>query len=187
MINAALKIFARSSYKHASTDEIVKEAGISKGLLFHYFESKLGLYTFVFDYSVRFMLLELSREVKKSETDFFELTKQMERARMQVMRLYPYMQQFLNRAMKEESPEAVEETADRREEYQERMQTYTMQADYSVFDGIGDADRIISMVRYTISGITEEMTSRYDFTPEKLYQEICEYLSILNRGLKGAK
>ena len=36
MINAALKVFAINGYRHASTDEIVREAGISKGLLFHY-------------------------------------------------------------------------------------------------------------------------------------------------------
>ena len=41
MINAALKAFALSGYRHASTDDIVREAAISKGLLFHYFESKL--------------------------------------------------------------------------------------------------------------------------------------------------
>ncbi|MFR7842234.1 MAG: TetR/AcrR family transcriptional regulator [Gallintestinimicrobium sp.] len=103
MINASLKIFSRGGYRHASTDEIVKEAGISKGLLFHYFGSKLGLYGFLFDYSARFMLLELSREVKRSETDYFALTKQMEQARMQVMKLYPYMQRFLDVAVKEET------------------------------------------------------------------------------------
>ena len=57
MINASLKLFALNGYKHASTDDIVTEAGISKGLLFHYFGSKLGLYTFLYDYSVRFMKL----------------------------------------------------------------------------------------------------------------------------------
>ena len=41
MINAALKIFAKNGYAHASTDDIVKEAGISKGLLFHYFINKI--------------------------------------------------------------------------------------------------------------------------------------------------
>ena len=34
-INAALQIFAKNGYKKASTDEIVKAASISKGLLFH--------------------------------------------------------------------------------------------------------------------------------------------------------
>ena len=43
MINAALKVFALNGYRHASTDDIVREAAISKGLLFHYFENKLGM------------------------------------------------------------------------------------------------------------------------------------------------
>ena len=46
MINAALRIFAENGYRHASTVIIVKEAGISKGLLFHYFTSKMGLFSF---------------------------------------------------------------------------------------------------------------------------------------------
>ncbi|MDO4331501.1 MAG: TetR/AcrR family transcriptional regulator [Eubacteriales bacterium] len=184
IMNAALKVFARSSYKHASTDDIVKEAGISKGLLFHYFESKTGLYAFLYDYSVRFMLLELSREVDRSETDFFALTKQMEEARMQVMKLYPYMQQFLNVGLKEECQEAAEQIEERRSDYRERMRAYTMQADYSVFAGIGDSERMIRLVQYTIDGITAEMSARYDFTPEKLYQEICEYIDMLQRMMR---
>lgn len=184
MINAALKVFARSSYRHASTDDIVKEAGISKGLLFHYFGSKLGLYEFLFNYSVRFMLLELSREVNRSETDFFALTKQMEQARMQVMKLYPYMQQFLNMGMKESCAEAVAQTQEKRADYEERMRAYTMQADYSIFAGIGEPGRMIRLVQYTIDGITAELSGRYDFTPEKLYREICEYLDMLQRMMR---
>ncbi len=44
IMNAALKVFSKSNYKHASTDVIIKEADISKGLLFHYFTNKAGLY-----------------------------------------------------------------------------------------------------------------------------------------------
>ena len=43
MINASLKVFAEGGYAHASTDDIVREASVSKGLLFHYFGSKLSL------------------------------------------------------------------------------------------------------------------------------------------------
>ena len=39
IINAALSVFAKNGYAHASTDEIVREASISNGLLFHYFVS----------------------------------------------------------------------------------------------------------------------------------------------------
>ena len=63
MINAGLKVFAQNGYRHASTDEIVKEAGISKGLLFHYFVSKAGYYAFLYDYITRFTILELTSEI----------------------------------------------------------------------------------------------------------------------------
>ena len=40
IINAALKEFAKNGYDKASTNDIVKEAEISKGSLFNYFNSK---------------------------------------------------------------------------------------------------------------------------------------------------
>ena len=67
MINAALKVFALQGYRHASTDDMVREAAISKGLLFHYFGSKLGVYQFVYDYSVKYISLELRRAVDVEE------------------------------------------------------------------------------------------------------------------------
>ena len=60
MINAALKVFAEHGYYHSSTDEIVKTANISKGLLFHYFGNKIGLYSFLYDYATRSVTLEFS-------------------------------------------------------------------------------------------------------------------------------
>ena len=62
MINGAIEIFAKNGYKHASTDDMVKAVGISKGLWFHYFGSKEGIYVFVYDYCVKYMLLELDRK-----------------------------------------------------------------------------------------------------------------------------
>ena len=69
MINAALRIFAIEGYQHGSTDDIVRDAGVSKGLLFHYFTSKLGLYSFLYDYSVRFFMLEVVSEIDRYESN----------------------------------------------------------------------------------------------------------------------
>lgn len=41
--SAAAKVFARSGYAAATTDEIAREAGVSPGLVFHYFDSKKNL------------------------------------------------------------------------------------------------------------------------------------------------
>ena len=44
ILEAALIEFADKGYKKASTNTIVREAGVSKGLLFHYYKSKKDLY-----------------------------------------------------------------------------------------------------------------------------------------------
>ena len=72
IINAALKVIALRGFSHASTDEIVKEAGISKGLLFHYFENKQGLLDYLYGYSTRYALMELKGQLRETSPDFFE-------------------------------------------------------------------------------------------------------------------
>ena len=92
MINGSLKVFAAGGFRHASTDEIVAEAEVSKGLLFHYFYSKAGLYEFLTEYSARFALVELGSEVRKAGTlPFFDLHGKITRAQARVMRQYPYL------------------------------------------------------------------------------------------------
>ena len=91
IINAALQVFSQNGYRHAGTDEVVRRAGISKGLLFHYFESKLGLYIFLYDYAVRYMLLELAGGTEKNEKDLFALIRLIEEAAFRACRQYPYL------------------------------------------------------------------------------------------------
>ncbi|MGK7378723.1 TetR/AcrR family transcriptional regulator [Planococcus sp. 1R117A] len=43
ILNAALQEFAENGYQQASTNRIVKNAGIGKGMLFYYLESKRQL------------------------------------------------------------------------------------------------------------------------------------------------
>lgn len=48
IINKGIKIFSEFSFVEAKTDLIVKEAGISKGLLFYYFDNKkIFIYTYL--------------------------------------------------------------------------------------------------------------------------------------------
>ncbi len=181
MINAALKIFASNGYKHASTDDIVSEAGISKGLLFHYFGSKLGLYTFLYDYSVRFMKLELTTGVSSSTDDYFAIRKQIEFAKMQVLKNYPYMQQFLDRCASENVNEALMATESQRSVIQDVYAALKNQADSSRFVESVSPEKLDAMLDYTISGL---MTTRFrddSFQPEMLYEEIVSYLEMLKR------
>ena len=116
IINAALQVFAQNGYRHAGTDEVVRRASISKGLLFHYFESKLGLYVFLYDYAVRFMLLELSGSVDKTENNLFVLIRLVEEASLRACRQYPYLKAFLDSAQEEDCREALQAVAEQKEQ-----------------------------------------------------------------------
>ena len=181
MINAALKVFALHGYKHTSTDDIVAEAGISKGLLFHYFKNKLGLYSFLYDYSVRFMKLELTSSIPASITDYFEIRKLMEFSKMQVLKNYPYMQQFLNRCQTEDVSEALMAIERQRNVLPDVYAVLKNQANRSLFRPDTDFEKLDAMLEYTISGL---MTSRFldaSFQPEMLYEEIVSYLMMLQK------
>lgn len=181
MINAALKVFAVNGYKHASTDDIVSEANISKGLLFHYFGSKLGLYTFLHDYSVRFMKLELTTGVSSSATDYFDIRKQIEFAKMQVLKNYPYMQQFLDRCANENVSEALMAIESQRGVIREVYASLKEQADQSRFSENVSFEKLDAMLDYTISGLMCARFSDDSFHPEMLYEETVSYLNMMKR------
>lgn len=179
MINAALKVFAQQGYRHASTDDIVKEAAISKGLLFHYFESKVGLYTFIYEYSVRYMTLELKAAVSAGETDMFEIVKQTEAAKMQALKGYPYMEQFLNRSMSENVSEALLATEGMRETLLEAYGKIKGHMDFSALPQGVDGVKLCKMLDFTIKGLMTERFQDASFHPENLYKEIVEYIDMI--------
>ena len=182
MINAALKVFALKGYRHASTDEIVKEAMISKGLLFHYFTNKIGLYLFIYDYSVRFMSLELNSFVSKSETNLFILFKQIEYARMQAMRGYPYMQLFLNRSMTEDVSEVLLNIEEMRAVLLNEYDKIYQQIDYKIITNYDASKRLLSMLDFTTKGLLSERFFDASFQPEMLYEEMVEYLDMMEEA-----
>ncbi len=180
MINASLKVFAMNGYQHASTDDIVKEAGISKGLLFHYFGSKLGLYTFLTDYCVRYMILEISTGVSAREKDYFALHKEIETAKLQALKNYPYMQQFLNSMEKEDVNEALVATEEQRANLAEVYEEIWGRADTSRFRSVAEAAKIEKIIHFTITGLMSEEIRSGAFQPELFHTEIQHYLTMLN-------
>ena len=181
MINAALKVFAMNGYGHASTDDIVKEAGISKGLLFHYFISKLGLYSFIYDYSVKYMMLEFSTTVSAKETDYFELLGQVKQSQLQVMKNYPYMLQFLNKSKEENVGEVLVEIEDKRHVLQKQYEEIMERVDRDKFKKEADIEMLAKVIEYTTDGLMKEHFLDASFQPEIYYEEVKSYLEMMKK------
>ena len=179
MINAALRIFAENGYRHASTDIIVKEAGISKGLLFHYFTSKMGLFSFLFDYSIRYMLFEYDRLISAKETDYFKIRKEMERAKLNVLRSYPYMNEFIEKSLQENQLDVIETIEISKNNYLETLDKYNKQGSRSPLRSDISSTQLDNMIRYTVDGLTKDQIQSKSFQPDMLFDQICGYLDTL--------
>ncbi len=180
MINAALKVFAENGFRRASTDEMVKEAGISKGLLFHYFISKTGLYEFIFDYSVKYLMMEMTSAVNAQETDYFVIRRQMEKAKTVAMKNFPFMQIFLLRAGQEDVPEAVETVGEMAETLLRMYETILERVDFTSLHALSP-ERLVKIVDYILNGLLAEMVREPDFKPDTYYKEALRYLEELEQ------
>ncbi|MED4532978.1 TetR/AcrR family transcriptional regulator [Metabacillus fastidiosus] len=78
IINVCVQEFAQNGYEKTSTDTITTKAGISKGILFHYFKNKKNLYLYIVDYVVKFLTEKTLEKVKEAKsTDFFDRIKEI--------------------------------------------------------------------------------------------------------------
>lgn len=184
MMNAALKIFAQNGYSHASTDDIVREAHISKGLLFHYFDSKIGVYSFLYDYGVKFFSLELSGAIDPYETNYMELLRQIEAAKMQVSKTYPYLLYFLDKGMKETCPEALLETETSRKQLESDINTILSKADKAPIEAADFFEEYLTMLRCTLDKKMEEHLLDGSFQAEHQYKENIRYINLVEKLLK---
>lgn len=171
MINAALKVFAKNGYYRACTDEIVKEAEISKGLLFHYFVSKAGLYDFICDYSIRYMKLELSGMVNQGNDNFWKHCKEIEAVKIKIMGNYPYMPLFLDTACEETAETIGEELMQKLSEYRVFLsQVYGTAQDHAIYGKLSGYLSQGAMKHYLMSGEND---------PDRYYMEVSELLDTL--------
>lgn len=182
-INASLKIFSEHGYQKASTDDIVKEAGISKGLLFHYFESKLGLYEFVYNYSTKLFMMEYSSIISSEKTDFFEVQKQMELAKRNIMVSYPYMNVFVNKAFREDSFDVLSVVAGSMDQYSDELARIYATADISRFKEGVDPSAILKMCIFVADGVLNEQFQNGRIDAEEYYSEVVSYLEVLKQNL----
>ena len=95
---ASIEAFGRNDYKGASTDDIARAAGISKGLLFFYCKSKRQLYLRTLEYLYDRVIEIVADDDFWEIDDFFELITYAAQRKMAMMRRFPWALSFCIRA-----------------------------------------------------------------------------------------
>jgi TetR/AcrR family transcriptional regulator len=185
IINAAIKEFAQKGYDSASTNEIVKEAGISKGLLFHYFQSKKQLFFFLFDYCYKLVADEFYKKVDLTERDFFKRIRQAVHIKMDLQSKYPEILTFIQEAFMQDSPEI-------KVEFDKKKQELNAINIGIIYDGIDlskfredvDPQKILKIISWTFEKMSDEELLKAKMIPghkidyDKVFLEAEEYFEV---------
>lgn len=186
ILNAAMKEFAQKGFKNASTNEIVQEADIAKGLLFHYFKNKKQLFLFLYDYCIDLCMNEFYKKINLEERDFFLRFRQAQFIKMELLDKYPKIFNFLEAAY-------IENSSDIKDELDSRNQELLLNASKKIFEGIDlskfkaemDLSKVMNIVIWTFQGFADEFLKRskhhsstkIDY--EKAFAEADDYLGML--------
>ena len=95
---AAIEVFARHEYRHASTDDIAAKAGVSKGILFYWFRNKQEMYPDCLQYLGGLTQRAFEEVQFENVTDFFELMELGGQVKTEIVRRAPYYTDFALRA-----------------------------------------------------------------------------------------
>ena len=93
ILDAALHVFSEQGYHNASIIEVSKEAGISKGLIYNYFDSKEELLDILLGSFLDDEMLAVKKVLKKPLTgftmiEFIKLNTQILKAKLKQWKLY---------------------------------------------------------------------------------------------------
>lgn len=182
IINAAMKEFVQSGYEKASTNEIVKEARISKGSLFNYFNSKKDLYLYLFEYGVQIVEF-VYEQIDLQETDIFKRIEKLGIKKLQIQRRFPQIFDFLFSLAKEESDQVKYIIKEKIHSIHEEGVTRIYEnIDYSMFREDIDIKKAIEILNWTMFGFGEKALKQlnsFEDVGEQYLQEWDSYSKLL--------
>lgn len=179
IINAALKEFSIYGYELCSTNQIVKKAGISKGSLFKYFETKEDLFFFLIDYVVQ----RMTKQPLNLSDNLFERIRQYAEYEFDFYLENPIEYNFLKKAFYDENSSMSTKT----------IEKYTKQAEESFYDlcqskefDLNKQRELADILKWVLKGFNEEFIhSQKSTQPENLknlyLEQLDQYLTLLKR------
>lgn len=183
IINSALKIFSENSFEKASTNLVIQDAVISRGLLYHYFKDKQQLFDFLLEFTYDVISVHMTNDIDWDANDLFERFSQIMRVKLETHEKYPYIFDFFDRCGRKKGPTDFSQL-NTEGMHSIKSDFYKTSIDYTKFkDGI-DVQKVVSVSRYVVTGILTKEFSIGKITNEqvntnKIMSKIDDYLDFL--------
>ena len=191
ILDACIHEFAAKGYEQASTNTIVKEAGISKGILFHYFKNKRGLFLYIVDHCIRTFVEAYDKYSLQETRDIFQRLSEVSVIKLKLTHENPEISKIIVEALVN-SQEDIRSEVERKYNQlsSEYMSAFFREIDYSKFrSGVNPAKAIEILMLFLkalgdkyvkdYQGQEQALLQNYD----KLMEEYNEYMEILKYGM----
>ena len=182
ILNSAFEEFGKSGFEKASTNEMVEKAGISKGLLFHYFGSKRVLYDTLEQFAVDYVMEILEDGIDWRQSDLFLRVQQITQLKLTAMEKYPHIYDFLKTAMENIPAEKI------KDRFSDRMLTlirraYQENIDFSLFRPDVEITKAIEMIQWTVEGAAVKLMKSKNGDMVQITEEFGTYMELLRKLL----
>lgn len=189
IINGAMKEFVKKGYRDASTNEIVANAGISKGSLFHYFGSKKQLAEFLIRYSLDTFAERIVADIENMTDDIIERWREITLLKLALIVEHPLIFEFALRILKEDGDDIHHFLQDSQRQFiAEFNQKIYVGIDYSKFKEDVDIGKALKLIYWGLEGYAREIQGQVGgsgFSDELLQQALREsglYLDLLKKA-----
>ncbi len=186
VMRASIEEFTKG-YEAASTNEIVRKAGISKGLLFHYFGSKKNLYMTVFREVVQRTTEALLSRAGELPGDVVERMLRLSLIKLELYREDPKGWLFLADAVSNPPHELKQEIRSAQAELTDfGMKAFLAGLDLAQLRPDVDAQCLIRFALLFLKGLEQEYLDRGDLASldlEEVMQEFTVYFELLRTGI----
>ncbi|ATW28537.1 hypothetical protein DCMF_10895 [Candidatus Formimonas warabiya] len=189
ILNAAMKEFTKG-YKNSSTDAIVREAGISKGLLFHYFGTKKDLFLFLHEYALKMILGEFFNLINLEQRDILERWRQVILLKIDLVHKYPAIFAFITAVYLGENGDVAGDIDKRKAAFSEAVYPKLFSdVDISLLRDDIDPQKAIDVIVFTMEGYAnrevspEKTLDDYEPEYERFLKEVDAYITLLRKCL----
>lgn len=191
IIEVAMKHFAEDGYNDASTNKMVKEAGIGKGMLFYYFKTKHDLYIYLVSYGLDVMEQEFYQRIDFTEGDFIKRLYVIAKEKMRVFKRHPYLMEFLQTVLLyQDDNKALPDDLIKRYDVlvKEGMQKIYHNIDVSYFKEEMAIDKAIQLIEWSIQGYQQTLTNQLkqqqltDALITQYWDDFHDYLTVLKQA-----
>jgi AcrR family transcriptional regulator len=192
LITAAIREFATAGYLAASTNHIVEAAGVSKGLLFHYFGDKKGLYMEAVQTCITEVMRRFDERLGPTSNDVFERLRQYTLAKWSLVEKDPMIFAFLQEAMTNPPAELQADLqAATAEIVASTYQRLFQDIDTSAFRPGVTIEQAMRLLSWTFDGLGKQYVTILQQQPLDLasvrsviFGEVDTYVALLRHGIE---